>query len=61
MSVQIEKTIRDIDFTMAMENMPLTEADRQRLRDCMTGKTDICEVLSQTIAKHSQAAVFERI
>lgn len=56
MEKQIEKTIRDIDFTMTMENMPLTEQDKQRLRDCMNGKTDIHEVLRQTINRHSHKA-----
>jgi hypothetical protein len=61
MNVKVEKTIRDIDFSMTMENMPLNETDKQRLRDCMTGKTDIYEVLSQTIAKHSQINTLEGI
>ncbi len=56
MDKQVEKTIRDIDFTMTMENMPLTEQDKQRLRDCMTGKTVIQEVLLATIARHSKKA-----
>lgn len=56
MDNQIEKTIRDINFTMTMENMPLTEQDKQRLRDCMTGKTNVQEVLRQTIARHSLKA-----
>lgn len=56
MNKQIEKTIHDIDFTMTMENMPLTEQDKQRLRDCLTGKADMQEVLKQTIAKHSKKA-----
>ena len=49
----IEKTIRDIDFTMTMEDMPMTEQDKERLRNCMTGNTDINEVLRQVIARHT--------
>lgn len=56
MDKNVEKTIQDINFTMTMENMPLTERDKQRLRDCMTGKADIEEVLRQTIARHSRKA-----
>jgi len=55
MSAQIEKTIGDIHLSMSMENMPLTEEDKNRLRDCLTGKTDMHEVLRQTIARHTQA------
>jgi len=38
-----------------MENMPLTEQDKSRLRDCLTGKADVHEVLRQTIERHTQA------
>jgi len=56
MSAPIEKTIADIDFSMSMENMPLTEQDKSRLRDCLTGKTDVHEVLRRTIERHTQAS-----
>jgi len=55
MSAPIEKTIADIDFSMSMENMPLTEQDKSRLRDCLTGKADVHEVLRQTIERHTSA------
>ncbi|GHU40804.1 hypothetical protein FACS1894190_08130 [Spirochaetia bacterium] len=45
--------IRDIDFTMSMEDMPLTEQDKQRLYDCITGKLDIEKVVQETIKKHT--------
>ena len=51
-ATQVERTIRDIDFTMSMEDMPLTESDKQRLRDCITGKVDINDALSEVIEKH---------
>jgi hypothetical protein len=54
MNATIEKIIRDINFTMTMEDMPMTVQDEERLRDCMTGKSDIYEVLRQTIAKHTR-------
>ena len=53
MDIQVEKIIRDIDFTMSMEDMPLTEQDKQQLRDCLTGKVNINDVLQKTIAKHT--------
>jgi hypothetical protein len=56
MDAQVEKTINNINFTMTMENMPLTEQDKQRLRDCITGKADIEMLLRQTIAKHTQVS-----
>ncbi|MCL1939460.1 MAG: hypothetical protein FWG59_00480 [Betaproteobacteria bacterium] len=55
MNVQIEKTIHDINLSMSMENMPLTDQDKNRLRDCLTGKANIHEVLRQTIKRHTRA------
>jgi hypothetical protein len=48
-NTDIDKIIRDIDFTMSMEDMPLTPQDKQRLYDCITGKLDIEQVIQQTI------------
>ena len=55
MNGSIEKTIRDINLSMSMENMPLTEQDKNRLRDCLIGKADIHDVLRQTIKRHTHA------
>ena len=60
MSAHIEKTIADIDFSMSMENMPLTEKDKSRLRDCLTGKADMQEVLRQTLERHTQPSQHEQ-
>jgi hypothetical protein len=51
----VENIIQNIDFSMKMENMPLTEEDKNRLRDCMTGKNDITKVLRETIKKYTLA------
>ncbi|MCL2834533.1 MAG: hypothetical protein FWD78_15280 [Treponema sp.] len=49
----IENTIENIDFTMKMEDMPLTEEDKARLRTCLKGDRDINEILNETIKKHT--------
>jgi len=36
---QIDERIKKVDGAMALENMPLTQADKDILRDCHTGKT----------------------
>jgi hypothetical protein len=33
--------------------MPLTGADKNRLRNCLSGKDDINQVLRETIKKHT--------
>jgi hypothetical protein len=54
--LKIEDKIKEIDFTMGMEDMPLTEEDRRVLRDCMTGKSDVHEVLRKTIEQYTVPA-----
>jgi hypothetical protein len=53
----VENIIENIDFSMKMEDMPLTEEDKSRLRFCLNGNKDINEVLQETIKKHTLIAV----
>ena len=57
MVVNVENIIENIDFSMKMEDMPLTEEDKSRLRFCLNGNKDINEVLQETIKKHTLIAV----
>jgi hypothetical protein len=57
MDYNIEKIIENIDFTMKMEDMPLTNEDKNRLRNCLSGKSDINTVLQETIRKHTYVEV----
>ena len=57
MIVNVENIIENINFTMDMEDMPLTEEDKSRLRACLNGKKDINDVLQETIKKHTLIAV----
>jgi hypothetical protein len=57
MANDVENIIENIDFSMKMENMPLTEQDKSRLRNCLTGKEDINKVLQATIKKNTLAEV----
>jgi hypothetical protein len=53
MVANVGNVIDNIDFTMKMEDMPLTENDKDRLRICLNGNKDINEVLQETIKKHT--------
>ncbi|GMO11218.1 MAG: hypothetical protein Ta2A_19350 [Treponemataceae bacterium] len=53
MTFDAEKIIENIDFSMKMEDMPLTVEDKSRLRNCINGKTDINKVLQETIKRHT--------
>ena len=53
MELNTEYIIENIDFTMRMEDMPLTNEDKNRLRNCLNGKNDINMVIQETIKKHT--------
>ena len=53
MTFDAEKIIENIDFSMKMEDMLLTEADKSRLRNCINGKDDINKILQETIKRHT--------
>ena len=53
----VENIIENIDFSMKMEDMPLTEEDKSRLRICLNGNKDINEVLQETIKNILYVAV----
>ncbi|MDR1320692.1 MAG: antitoxin VbhA family protein [Gracilibacteraceae bacterium] len=48
-----EQKIREVDATMAMEGMPLSDEDKSRLRDIFEGKTTVEETVQVLIQKHS--------
>jgi len=56
MNTSAENIIENIDFSFRMEDMPLTEEDKNRLRHCLNGDLDINDVLCETIKKHSLVA-----
>ena len=53
MVYDMENVVKNIDFSMTMEDMPLTNEDKKRLRDCLNGKVDVDEILREVIKKHS--------
>ena len=53
MAGNIDYIIENIDFSMSMEDIPLTEEDKSRLRICLIGDRDINEILYETIKKHT--------
>lgn len=50
MSPKAEEIIRKVNGTMAMEGMPLTHEDKERLRKCIEGESTI-ELEKQKIIK----------
>ena len=58
-----EQKICIVNATMAMEGMPLTDEDKERLRDIFIGKTTVEETVQDLVKKHSQKVqpAYERV
>lgn len=50
----MEQKIREIDGTMAMEGMPLTEADKENMREVMRGTVSFEEMKKRILADYQQ-------
>lgn len=53
-SAEIENRIARVDATMAMEDMPLTEEQKNTLRKIGQGKITYEEVLNRLIKKYTK-------
>lgn len=49
----IEQIIKEVNGTMAMEGMPLTEEDKERLKLCLSDKVSFKEMKKRIIKKHT--------
>lgn len=49
----VEKIIDEVNGTMAIEGMPLTEEDREMLRECITGKTSYDDMVKKLVLKYT--------
>ena len=54
MTDNIEYIIENINFTMAMEDMPLTVENKFQLRKCLEGKMDFDELIANAITKYKK-------
>lgn len=48
------QTIKEVDATMKMENMPLTDEDRRRLKDIADGRTTADEAVAEIIKEYRE-------
>ena len=48
----IEQKIREVDATMAMEGMPLTEADKENMRTVMRGEVSFAEMKQRILSEY---------
>lgn len=50
---EIEQIVKEVDGSMAMEGMPLTMADKDRIRNCLTEPANLDGVIRALLAKHT--------
>jgi hypothetical protein len=56
----IEKLIGEVNGTMAMEGMPLTDDDKNRIRTCLRDEDLYRKTLKELITKHSKVNSYEQ-
>ena len=47
-----EYIIGNIDFSLAMEDMPLTNENKEEMRKCIDGKIDLDNLIAETVNKY---------
>ena len=47
-----DRIIANVNATMSMEGMPLTELDKARIRDCIDGRKSFDETVRELIEKY---------
>ncbi len=53
----IEQTVREVNGTMAIEGMPLTDNDKARLRSILRGEISYDAAIKEIIARYSAMAI----
>jgi hypothetical protein len=51
---RIDRIIRYVNATMSMENMPITSADKKRIKSCLQGKQSFDDAVSKIVKKYSK-------
>lgn len=49
-----QQIIKNVNGTMSIEGMPLTEEDKQRIKDILDGKIKAEEAIQNIIVKYKQ-------
>ena len=52
-----DRIINNIDATMSMENMPLLQEDKDRIRQCLEGKVSYEDEINKLIKKYKNKQV----
>ena len=50
-----ERIVENVNASMAMEGMTLTDSDKKRITDCLTGKKSYEDTMKELIELYSKA------
>ncbi len=50
----IDRIIENVNATMDMENMPLTNENREMIMDCLEGRVSFNDMLEKVIIKYKR-------
>lgn len=54
---EVERIISNVNATMEMENMPLTDDDKDMLKSCLEGKVMFDDMLNSLVSEFSREKV----
>lgn len=49
---EIEKIVNDVDSSMSMEGLPLTDEDKNRIKICLANPDLVDNMISELLKKH---------
>lgn len=52
---ETERIIANVNATMSMEGMPLTDADKRRIKDCIEGKSSFDDEIKKLVEYYKKA------
>lgn len=52
-----DRIIDNTNATMSMENMPLLQEDKERIRECLEGKVSFQEAIDKFVKKYTHKLV----
>ena len=53
---EIERIVREVDSSMAMEGLPLTVEDKDRIRRCLSEPSSLEQTIGSLLRKHTVSA-----
>ncbi len=53
----IERIIENVNATMNMEGLPLSDVDRERVKECIEGKITFQDAINELVNKYTNGLI----